>query len=118
MAKITGPFLSLDASGTVAKTLTASKWKGINYMRQRVIPANPQSTEQTNIRSLISDASKAWQQETSPIDTAYKAAYDLAAAGQAYSGFNLYMRDACIKNGNEAYDGSLSIPTEPGDQTP
>ena len=118
MAKVSGPLFSLDARGQVGKAIVYSFWKGVNYVRQHVVPNNPQSTEQTAIRDLITDASQAWKLETSPIDTAYKAAYDLAAAGQAYSGFNLYIRDSVAKNGAEAYAGTLSIPTEPGDQTP
>lgn len=54
MAKITGGLFSLDASGTIADTLTYSKWKGIGYARQRVIPANPRSTDQTDTRQVFS----------------------------------------------------------------
>lgn len=46
--------MSLSASGTIAKTLTYGDWKGIQYARTRVIPANPQSTEQTKTRSVFS----------------------------------------------------------------
>ena len=60
MAKVTGPFLSLDARGKVAKTLTASVWKGINYMRQRVVPSNPRTAKQVAIRDIVKDASQAW----------------------------------------------------------
>ena len=118
MAKVTGPMLSLDASGTIAKVLTASRWRGVPYMRQRVIPHNPQTDDQVAIRSLVSDASKAWRNEDSPIDTDYKEAYKEAAAGQPYSGFNLYMRDAISKNEGSNYEAPLDIPTEPGDDEP
>lgn len=59
MAKLTGPFMSLDASGTLADTLTASKWKGRNYMRLRVIPSNPQTTGQKTVRSVLGTLAKA-----------------------------------------------------------
>ena len=119
MAKVTGPFLSLDARGTVGGVLTAAAWKGINYMRLRVIPANPKTDGQVDIRQLIKEASQAWSSETSPIDSAYKAAYDAAALGQPYTGFNLYIKDCVGKNWvGSAYDGSLAIPSEPGDNTP
>ena len=123
MAKVTAPFLSLDASGTVASTLTASKWKGINYMRQRVIPQNPNSFKQLAIRGLISDASKAWQAGstvgTVVIDATYKAAFDTAATGQAYSGFDLFMKN-CVAINYDAtvspyYDGTLVAPVDPTD---
>lgn len=54
MARLTGALMSLSASGTIAKTLTYGDWKGIQYARTRVIPANPQSTEQTKTRSVFS----------------------------------------------------------------
>lgn len=46
--------MSLSASGTIAKTLTYGDWKGIQYARTRVVPANPQSTEQTKTRTVFS----------------------------------------------------------------
>lgn len=54
MAKLSGGLFSLSASGTLADTLTYSRWKGISYARTRVIPANPQTTDQTQTRSVFS----------------------------------------------------------------
>ena len=34
MAKITGPLMSIDASGAFADTMVYAKWKGIKYSRQ------------------------------------------------------------------------------------
>lgn len=45
--------MSLSASGTIAKTLTYANWKGIAYGRTRVIPANPQSSSQTQTREVF-----------------------------------------------------------------
>ena len=59
MAKVTGPLMSLDASGTVAKTATFSKWKGRNYVRVRVIPMNPQSDAQQTLRSVLGTIARA-----------------------------------------------------------
>lgn len=50
MARLTGPLMSLGASGTIAQTLTYADWKGIPYARTRVIPSNPRSTSQTQTR--------------------------------------------------------------------
>ena len=117
MAKVTAPFLSLGASGTVGKTLTAAVWKGVAYMRQRVIPANPKTADQIAIRDLITDASVAWKTGATvgaiTIDSAYKLAYASAAAGFPYSGFNLFMKQVVALNGGSSYDGSLAIPTGP-----
>jgi len=45
--------MSLDASGTIAGAITFSKWKGRNYVRQTVVPANPRSGLQTGMRSSM-----------------------------------------------------------------
>lgn len=117
MAKVTGPLFSLDARNSVGKAITYSYWRGINYVRSRVVPHNPQSADQTAIRNLITDASVLWKSESSPIDSAFKAAYDTAASGQPYSGFNLFIKDAVGKNDGSAYTGTFVCPTEPGDNT-
>lgn len=121
MAKVSGPLFSLDARGKLGGSIVYSSWRGINSVRRLVKPANPQSTEQSAIRDLISDASKAWALGSTvgavSIDAAYKLAYKEAAAGQAYSGYNLYIRDCSAKNGAEQYSGTLVLPTQPGDQT-
>lgn len=53
MAKTTAPLLSLSASGTLADTLTYSRWRGVRYVRQRVIPANPNTTAQAATRNVF-----------------------------------------------------------------
>lgn len=122
MAKVTGPLLSLDASGSVASTMTFSRWKGINYVRQRVIPTYSNTADQMAVRDLITDASKAWKAGSTiggtAIDSAYKLAYATASSGMGMSGFNLFIRDCVALNGGKDYDGSLELPTTPGDQTP
>ena len=119
MAKVTGPLLSLDASGSVASTMTFSRWKGRNYVRQRVIPTYSNTALQAAIRDLIRDASILWKSNgtdgTTTIDASYKSAYDTAALGYAISGFNLYIKECVQKNGGSSYDGTLVIPTVPGD---
>lgn len=59
MAKVTGPLMSLDASGTVAKTTVFSKWKGRNYVRIRVTPRNPQTADQVATRGFLGVLAKA-----------------------------------------------------------
>lgn len=91
MAKVSAPFLSLDASGTVASTLTASKWKGRNYMRLRIIPANPRTSGQQDVRSILGVLAKAAHAVlTSFVDTMhvgsafFVAARDGAPSGQSW----------------------------------
>jgi hypothetical protein len=115
------PLGSYDARGKVAGVVY-SIWRGVNYARRKVTPANPRSDDQVAIRDLINDASKAWKAGATvgavTIDASYKSAYAAAAAGQAYSGFNLFIRDSVAKNEGVDYDGSFAAPTAPGDQTP
>lgn len=56
MAKLTGPLFSLSARGAIAETLVYFPWKGLNVVRQHVIPANPQTAAQVTQRSYLSAA--------------------------------------------------------------
>lgn len=53
MAKVTGPLMSMDARGAIGKAIVFLGWKGIKDARMWLIPANPQSTGQGNIRTII-----------------------------------------------------------------
>lgn len=53
MAKVTGPLMSLDASGGFASTLVFGKWKGRNTVRQLVTPSNPQTANQEKGRNAV-----------------------------------------------------------------
>ncbi len=90
-AKVTGPFMSIDASGTFAKLLTASKWKGRPYMRQRVDPSNPSTSGQIATRLILGDIAKAARSVlTSFADVEgegslfFQNARDLAPSGQSW----------------------------------
>jgi len=89
MAKITGPLLSLGAGGTIGKAMTFSKWKGVGYVRQRVVPANPQTTAQTLTRDVFSNASNIWKGASALLT----APWDRFAVGQPLSGRNAFMRE-------------------------
>lgn len=54
MAKTTAPLLSFGGSGQIGKTMVYGSWKGRPYVRRHVIPANPQSAEQTVTRNAFS----------------------------------------------------------------
>lgn len=60
MGKITGPALSISASGSIAKTMVYSKWKGRGYVRQHVIPANPRTSAQTAVRDVFKWLNQVW----------------------------------------------------------
>ena len=84
MARVTGPLMSIDASGTFGKALTFAKWKGRNYVRERVIPNNPKSAKQTGIRAMMSFLAQIWYGLSAPS----KATWDDLATTKAISAFN------------------------------
>lgn len=51
MAVVKAPLMSLDATDSLGKAITFSKWKGRNYVRKLVRPANPRSGLQVGMRS-------------------------------------------------------------------
>jgi len=53
MAKVTGPLFSVDASGSYAGKLTFAKWKGVQYVRNKVVPSNPMTTGQVEARNDV-----------------------------------------------------------------
>lgn len=87
MVKLNGPLFSLDASGTIADAITLSKWKGRNYARQRVIPANPKTGPQVGMRAMFKFLAQYWASQTAP----NKATWNILAAQTNISPFNAYV---------------------------
>ncbi len=84
MAKTTAPLLSLDGTGTIGKTVTFSRWRGVKYARQRVIPSNPQTTEQSKTRDVFSMLVDAWKLAPTLVVTPW----DANALGRPLTGRN------------------------------
>lgn len=80
--------MSIDASGSVAGTLTFAKWKGRNYVRQTVIPANPQSPLQVGMRAAMKFLSQFW---ATGVSAPNKATWAANATANAISEFNAYI---------------------------
>lgn len=85
--KLKGPMMSLDASGSIGGVLTASKWKGRNYMRTLVVPSNPRSAGQTATRAMMKFLSQNW----AALSDANKATWEELATAGSYSPFNAYV---------------------------
>jgi hypothetical protein len=119
MARVSGGLFAMSASGTVGKVLTYAKWRGQDYVRQWTMPKIGQGEDQITMRDLISQITKAWKAGGTvggvTLNSSYKLAYNDAAAGQMYSGFNLFVKDSVAKNGNVNFAGTLELPTVPGD---
>jgi hypothetical protein len=58
MATTKAPLFGLDASGSLAKSIVFSKWKGRTYVRRHAVPANPQSPLQVSMRAMFSFLTK------------------------------------------------------------
>ncbi len=56
MAKLKAPLLSLGASGAIGKTLVYFSWKGIDAVREYVIPSNPKTAPQNTQRGYLAAA--------------------------------------------------------------
>lgn len=59
MAKVEGPLMSLGARGSIGKTVTFFPWKGVNAVRKWLIPANPQTANQGDIRLSLGTIGRA-----------------------------------------------------------
>ncbi|MBA7519771.1 hypothetical protein ES705_11865 [subsurface metagenome] len=79
MAKLKAPLLSLGARGAIGKTLVYFPWKGINAVREYVIPTNPQTDLQIDQRAFIKEVvpllHTQMTDDTDPFDAADKSAY-------------------------------------------
>jgi len=89
MARTTGPLLSLGGSGTIAKTQVYSTWRGIPYARQYVVPANPQTAEQTKTRGVFGFLTQAWKLAPSIVQLPWTA----NAKGKKYTDRNKFIGD-------------------------
>lgn len=103
--KSPAPLLSLNPSGTFAGLITASKWKGRNYLRQRVDPSNPSTAGQITARKYLGSLAKAARAVlTSFADVGgegsqfFQDARDLAPSGQSWISFlQRYAKDVYDK---------------------
>ncbi len=87
MAKVTGPLLSLGASGTIGQVQTYGKWRGIATVRRYVIPGNPKTTAQTLTRDIFTALGVRWKQG-GPL---MRAPWNRFAVGNPFLGVNQYM---------------------------
>ncbi|MBA7576224.1 hypothetical protein ES708_18063 [subsurface metagenome] len=81
MAKLKGPLFSLGASQQLGKALVYFSWRGLNVVREYVIPSNPKTTLQTTQRGYLTNAvtaiHAAQADATNPLDEEDAVAYAL-----------------------------------------
>lgn len=104
MAKLSGPLLSMGARGQIGKALVVSKWKGIPYARQHVIPANPRTTAQVAVRARFAFLREVFKRAPTELIDAFNA----YATGRPLTGMNKFVgENARVLNGET--DVSLLI---------
>lgn len=86
MARVTGPLMSFDASGSVAGSIVFSKWRGRNYVRRHAVPANPRSSSQLAVRSIMGFLASAWKL----CDPSNQRTWEVSADALKISAFNRY----------------------------
>ena len=94
MARVTGPLMSMEASGTIGKTLTFANWVGRQYVRRWTRPSNPQTADQMDQRNAfsvigvgVSQANKCLQVNNSTTKTDEQAFRDKTPSGMRWNGY-------------------------------
>lgn len=115
MSKTTAPALSFQAKGQIGKTMVYSRWRGIDYVRQYVIPANPQTVAQQNVRKTF-----ALLREMYKIAPALVvAAWDAFATGRPFTGMNKFVgENVRVLNGQADMDAFIGSPGARGGLAP
>lgn len=67
MAKTVAPLFGIDASGALADTVVFSKWRGRNYVRIRVMPAQPRTDPQVGVRASFTGLVALIKSETASV---------------------------------------------------
>lgn len=107
MAKVSGPLFSMEASGAYGGAIVFAKWKGRQYSRQLVIPANPNSADQETARNRlrVTGAIQSWVNTTALVmsgKTGTDKARITAATPGGYA-WNGYLVDKIIGAGGLTY---------------
>ena len=116
MVRVKAPLFSLDASGTVGKSIVFASWKGRNYVRRHAIPANPNSGLQVGIRSVF----RFITQNYTTLDAGDKADWTALALADNITPLDAQIRDAIQRarrnlgwreNVHDAAPGAIDAPT-------
>ena len=107
MARVTGPLMSFDASGTVAGAIVFAKWRGRNYVRRHAVPSNPRTPGQIATRAIIAFLGKLWDS----LGDEPKASWEEGAESLKISPFNQYI-GINARNWRDQMVPSMGTPAE------
>ena len=97
MAKVYMPLLSAQASGKLAKSMVHFYWKGLNVVRQWVIPTNPRDVNQKLVRQKLASMGKNLKAILTPCSALpqgsaiYQATVDQLPANQIWNAYFVKM---------------------------
>lgn len=115
MAKTTAPALSFSARGAIAKTMVFSKWRGVPYVRQHVIPSNPRTTKQQSVRKSFALLREIFK--LAP--PALIAPWNAFAVGRPFTGMNKFVgENQRVLNGQTTLDNIIASPGAKGGLPP
>ena len=110
MARVTGPLMSMEASGTIGKSLTFANWVGRQYVRRWTRPSNPQTADQMDQRNAfsvigvgVSQANKCLQVNSSTGKTDEQAFRSKTPSGMRWNG---YIQKVLTGSGAAGYDAA------------
>ena len=125
MAKLKGPLFSLGASGQLGKALVLFPWKGLDCVREYVVPSNPKTAPQNTQRGYLTAAVAlihvTQAAAADPLDAEDISAYALLGSNQATprTWFNTLCKQwidqkvaaklPCIWRNGHATPGSLKL---------
>ena len=112
MAKVTGPLLSISASGKIADSIVFFGWKGLQCVRQWLKPANPTTNHQGDVRIMIGGVGRAVGKVLPEMAFAQQLIdLDLIPAGQTKQSFLVqYIKNNYLST-TTAYTAALALCT-------
>lgn len=115
MAKLTGPLLSFGARGQLGKTMVMSKWRGVPYARQHVVPTNPRTTAQQIVRKTFALLREMWKVAPAQVlDT-----WNSFAQGRPFLGVNKWVgENVRVLNGEALMTNTILSPGSKGGPGP
>lgn len=115
MAKLTGPLLSFGSRGQIGKAMVTSNWRGIDYARQYVIPANPRTTAQQDNRTRFALLREMWKLAPAIVQAPWTA----FATGRPFLNFNKFVgENNRLLNGETDFANALMSPGARGGLPP
>ena len=88
MAKVKMPLLGVKARGQIGSSVVMSTWRGVQYARTHVIPANPRTESQMAVRSVFTYLNELYKLMGGEVTGVWKA----YAQGRALTDRNAFLK--------------------------